>query len=311
MHSPSRLIGLDIGGTHVRAALTTGTDIVAARTAAWPRGLSPDQEVRFVSDMALELIKDAAPGCAVSAAGVSLAALVDKDGTVVNWPNRPAWRGVAFRPLLEQRLRMPVVVEDDANAAALAECKLGAARECRHALAITAGTGIGGGIVLDGRLFRGANGWAGEVGHMIVCPDGPPCACGMRGCLQAVASGRALERVATERGLKGAADVASAAARGEEWALVLLTDFGRRLGIAAANLVCLLDLEAVVVGGGLMRLGHAWWSAVGEALRENLFNVKHRSVALYEAELSDRAGLMGAILLASELAAANEFERAV
>ena len=295
------VLGLDIGGTQVRAAVAVNGEIVAIRSATWPAGLSAAGEVDCAADLALELLNQTGTAGTARAAGVALAALTDRDGTVVHWPNRPAWRGLAFRPLLETRLGLPAVVEDDANAAALAEWTFGAGQGYRNVLVVMAGTGIGAGLILDGRLFRGRHGWAGELGHVVVLADGPECACGHRGCLQTVASGRALERAAAERGLVGAPAVTGAAERGEAWAVEVLAACGRWLGLAAANVVNLLDLEAVVVGGGLSALGAPWWPAVEEALRSNLLNAGHRSVALHRAALPDTAGVLGAVSLAWQI----------
>jgi len=297
------VVGLDIGGTNVRAALASAGQIVASAEARWPSNLAATDEVLFAADLALALIDQQGARGAVRAAGVSLAALVDATGTVVQWPNRPAWRGLAVRALLAARLALPIVVEDDANAAALAEWTFGAAQGYQHVLVIMAGTGIGAGLILDGRLFRGRHGWAGELGHMIVLPDGPDCPCGHRGCLQTVASGRTLDRIAAARGLPGAAAVGDAATRGEAWAQAALADCGRWLGLATANVVNLLDLDAVVIGGGLIALGAPWWSALEAGLHSNLLNAAQRRVVLCRAALPDSAGLLGAVSLAVQLIA--------
>jgi len=290
------ILGLDIGGTNVRAALIRGSEVTAIRGATWPADLSPEEEVGFVADQALAVVGEAR--LTARAAGVSLAALLTKKGVVAHWPNRPNWRGLAFRSLLEARLGMPIVIEDDANAAAMAEWAYGSGRGYRQLLVVMVGTGVGAGLILDGRLYRGGFGWAGELGHVTVSPDGPPCPCGKHGCLQTLASGRALERVATDRGLGAASAVTAAAELGEEWAQHALADCGRQLGLALANAVNLLDLEAVVVGGGLSVLGQTWWTGLERALRANLINRDHREVALLRAKLPDTAGLIGAALLA-------------
>lgn len=302
MDRRTTVVGLDIGGTNVRAALAVGGQIVARRSARWPEEATPAGEVDFAADLALALIEQSAPDGRASAAGVALAALLDEAGVVVQWPNRPAWRGLAVRALLEERLGLPVAIEDDANAAALAEWTFGAGQGRQHLIVIMAGTGIGAGLILGGRLFRGRRGWAGELGHLVVLPGGPECACGRRGCLQAVASGRALERSAAARGLASAADIGAAAARGEAWAQRAVEECGRWLGLATANVVNLLDLEAVVIGGGLTALGAPWWSAIDAALRSNLLNADQRDISLRPAALPDDAGLLGAVGLAWRLA---------
>ncbi|MFZ6027907.1 MAG: ROK family protein [Chloroflexota bacterium] len=296
----SFVLGLDVGGTQVRVALARGGQMLAHRAAAWPSGLSPAGDAAFIAEMALSLAADAGVNGAFRAAGVSLAARVDRDGTVVQWPNRPTWRGLAIRSLLEARLGVPVAIEDDANAAAMAEWSLGAGRGYRHLLVVTVGTGIGAGLILNGQLFRGQHGWAGEFGHTVVQPGGPVCACGRGGCLQAVASGRTLDQVAAARQLSGARAVTEAAGRDEPWAREALSACGRWLGLGIANAVNLLDLEAAVIGGGLSVLEAPWWPAVEEALNANLLDAQHHRVALHRAAFQDTAGVLGAISLAGQ-----------
>ena len=234
------------------------------------------------------------------AAGIALAALTDAEGRIVEWPNRPGWKGLPFRALMEERLQVPTVVEDDANAAALAEWTLGKGRGFRHGLVLMVGTGVGAGLFLDGRLYHGHHGWAGEIGHLVVQPDGPACPCGRRGCVQVLASGRALDRRARARGLVSGADIELAAAKGEPWALEALAECARWLGLAAANAVNLLDLEAVIVGGGVSALGDSWWCPFERELRSQLMNADTRSLAVLRAALPETAGVFGAIGLARE-----------
>jgi glucokinase len=300
MSTEPLLVGLDIGGTQVRAALARGGRVLTSRATHWPAGLSAAGELDFVAGVALGLLEETEPGADIDAVGVSLAALLDADGRVVQWPNRPEWRGLAFRELLSSRLAAPVVVEDDANAAALAEAAFGAGRGRRHLLVLMVGTGVGAGLVLDGRLFRGRRGWAGEIGHVTVLPEGPACPCGKRGCLQVLSSGRALERVAAAHGLTHASQLAEAAARGERWASEALAASGRWLGFALAGAVNLLDLELIVVGGGLSGLGDPWLSSMEESLRENTLNADARRVEMVRAELPDTAGVLGGVALARE-----------
>lgn len=302
METDPTLLALDIGGTQVRAALVQGNQILTQQATTWPPGLSPEAEVNFVAEFPLNLLRrDESAGLGrVQAVGVALAALTDEDGNVVSWPNRPAWRGLPFRALLQAQFGLPVLVEGDANAAALAEWTFGAGRGYQHVLVMMVGTGVGAGLILNGSLFRGRHGWAGELGHLVVAPDGPACPCGNRGCLQVLASGRALDRLAAEHGLPGAAAVMAAAEQGEAWASEALIASGRWLGLAAANVVNLLDLEAVIIGGGLSGLGPPWWSTLDETLRARLLNSSHRTVALHRTILPDTAGLLGAARLAEQ-----------
>jgi glucokinase len=299
--APDLVLGLDIGGTRVRAALAHGEAVLRSVDLAWPPGLAPREELDLVVEVALTLLRQG--GHPVRAAGVALAALTDRQGTVIEWPNRPGWKGLAFRAVLEERLQVPTVVEDDANAAALAEWTLGRGRGFRHGLVVMVGTGVGAGLILDGRLHRGHHGWAGELGHMAVHPDGPACGCGRRGCVQALASGRALDGVARAHGAGTGADLERFAGEGRDWARQALADAAAWLGRGVANVVNLLDLEAVIVGGGVSALGASWWDPFETMLRSQLLNGGARSLAVMRAELPETAGLLGALGLAREHAA--------
>lgn len=290
------VVSLDIGGSLARAALVVGAEARAYAQAAWPPGLTPAEEAGFAATLARRVVpaEGATPPRAV---GVALAALTDRAGRVAAWPNRPQWQGLPFGAMLEAELGLPVVIEDDANAAAVGEWIYGAGRGYRHVAVMMVGTGIGAGIILDGRLVRGTHGWAGEAGHITLAPDGPRCVCGRAGCLQALASGRALDQLAARHGLADAAALAAAAANGDPWAVAAVRAHGAWLGVAAATLVNLLDLEAVVIGGGLSRLGALWWQAVADALRDHTLYADQRNVALHRATLA-QSGILGAACLA-------------
>ena len=299
MNTKKYVLGFDIGGTYIRVALACDREIVASQVVTWPLGMSSTEEVQFIADMGLTLAKSHTDST-VKAAGIALAALTDQEGNVVDWPNRPTWRGLAFQSLLAVRLAVPTFVEDDANAAALAEWQLGAGQGYSNMLVVMVGTGIGSGIILNGELLRGQNGWAGELGHQIIMPDGPTCTCGNKGCVQVLASGQALNRIALDRGLGDAQDIVVMAKHGEEWARNAIIACGCWLGLVVANVVNLLDLHAVVVGGGLCKLGVLWWTALTQTLRANLLAPAHREVAIQQAALPDTAGLIGAICLAHQ-----------
>lgn len=289
------ILAFDIGGTHVRAAVIEDGRLIRDVKRRWsesPRG--PEDDVRVLEEMKVELA-----GADELPVGVALGALVDRDGVVLEWPNRPLWVGAGARALIERALGAAVSIDDDANCAAVAEWKLGAARGASHALVMTIGTGIGSGLIAGGALLRGSRGWAGELGHVTMDPEGPACSCGRRGCLQALASGRALEREAKRNERDGVAALFAAAEAGESWAVEALAASARWLGIAAANAVNLLDLEVIVVGGGLGAIfPERWWQDARNALFANILGRKHRTVRLERAAFGDTAGLLGAALLA-------------
>ncbi|MFP5225726.1 MAG: ROK family protein [Actinomycetota bacterium] len=305
-------IGIDIGGTKLAGAAVDERGQILARKEL---PSSARNDVTIVSGVAklVDELKAIAPR--VKGVGIGCAGLIDdRSGVVVTSPNLPL-RDIGLRDMLSTRVGLPVILENDANVAAVGEALVGAGAGRSPVLCVTVGTGIGGGIVVDGRLLRGANGFAGEVGHMVVDPDGPVCACGSKGCLEAMASGNALGRVALERiedpaavALRERRDagakvtgalVGALAADGDPFAGSIIIEAGRWLGLGLANLANLLDPEVIVVGGGAGS-GTADLllpSAVG-ALSERLLGHGFRlAPEVVPAALGNAAGVTGAALL--------------
>lgn len=319
--APGLAVGLDVGGTKVAGGLvgTDGSVMDALRRetpAADPGAL-------------LELLATTAGGLTGRRGldgipvGVGAAGLIDLDGVVRYAPNI-AWRDEPLRARLQPLVPGPVVVENDASAAAWGEYRFGAGRDARTSMVmLTIGTGVGGGLVLDDRLSRGAHGFGAEFGHLIVSEGGPLCRCGNRGDLEALASGTAIGRTAAEAvaagevppesplgraaaatGLTGKA-VTIAAHAGDQVARGLLARAGRWLGVGIASLVNALDPELVVVGGGAMQAGELLLGPAREAAAQRIMGRGHRPVpGVVRAQLGDQAGLVGAALLALERTAA-------
>jgi glucokinase len=301
-------IGIDIGGTKVAALrVAEDGDVLDRRERPTPAD-DVAATVETVSDLAAELA--AAGGEAI---GVGAAGMVDFAAGVLRYAPNLAWREIPLRDLLSERTGLPCVVDNDANVAAWGEYRFGAARGYRHVLAVTVGTGIGGGIVADGELLRGAHGFAAEIGHIIVEPDGPPCGCGNRGCWEQVASGRALGRLAraeVERepagriaALAGGAEasgrhVSEAAREGDPAAAAIFATVGRRLGEGIAGLVNILDPEVVIVGGGVAEEGAVLLEPAREAFLDAVEAPEHRpEVPILAATLGNDAGAIGAAAL--------------
>ena len=301
-------IGIDIGGTKVAALrVAEDGDVLDRRERPTPAD-DVAATVETVSELAAELA--AAGGEAI---GVGAAGMVDFAAGVLRYAPNLAWREIPLRDLLSERTGLPCVVDNDANVAAWGEYRFGAARGYRHVLAVTVGTGIGGGIVADGELLRGAHGFAAEIGHIIVEPDGPPCGCGNRGCWEQVASGRALGRLAraeVERepagriaALAGGAQasgrhVSEAAREGDPAAAAIFATVGRRLGEGIAGLVNILDPEVVIVGGGVAEEGAVLLEPAREAFLDAVEAPEHRpEVPILAATLGNDAGAIGAAAL--------------
>ncbi len=306
------VVGVDIGGTKVLAGVVDD----AGRVVRTALRTTPGRRVvtSRVEDALVEAILEAAGGAPLAGVGVAAAGFVDSAGERVMFAPHLPWQGEPLKDLLEERLGCPVGLDNDANCAARAEARYGAARGAASALMVTMGTGIGGAVLLEGRVVRGANGMAGEFGHMQVVPDGQPCECGRRGCWEQYSSGNALVRNA--RALMseqpsvlgdmtdGNPDrvtgpmVTSAAEQGDLVARRAFASVGDWLGIGVANLVAALDPEVVVIGGGVSAAGDRLLDPARDALRRTLVGAAHRRVPdLLAAELGPQAGMIGGALL--------------
>jgi glucokinase len=312
-----RTVGVDLGGTHLRVAVVdadgnVGHEVrVASPAGDWPA------LVGAVADAVREVMEaDAPSGDAIAAVGVGCAALVDDDGVARYAPNVPSLVNAPLRAALADAIGLPVVVDNDANVAAWGELAHGAARGVRHALVLTLGTGIGGGIILDGQVYRGAHGFAAEVGHWQFDPHGAMCACGQPGHWEAEASGTALgglARAAVGRGdapsVLAAADGNAAAVTGEHVsqaaeagaadALALLDVFADRVAVGFAGLANILDPEVIVVSGGLVTLGDVLFGRIRDRFPTHLEGVAYRpEIPIVPAALGDAAGVVGGAVLA-------------
>nr|MDA8218582.1 ROK family protein [Dehalococcoidales bacterium] len=235
-------------------------------------------------------------------------------GVIRSAPNLPGWIDVPLRDRIQERVGRPVFVGNDANLAALGELYFGAARGLKHVVYMTVSTGIGGGVIVDGRLLLGRSGLAGEVGHMTIEPNGPRCGCGNYGCLEALASGPAIARDAQARIANGARSkltelvhgdlalldavaVEQAAREGDELAVDVLRRAGTYVGIGVTNLLHLFDPEMVVIGGGVSRAGDFLFRPVIETVKLRAMSSYSEGIAIVPAALGDNAGLMGAVAL--------------
>jgi glucokinase len=309
------VVGVDIGGTKVLA----GAVDLEGRVTRTALRTTPGRRVvtSRVEDALVEAIVEAAGDEPLAGVGVAAAGFVDSAGERVMFAPHLPWQGEPLKDLLESRLGCPVGLDNDANCAARAEVRYGAARGATSALMVTMGTGIGGAVLLDGRVVRGANGMAGEFGHMQVVPDGQPCECGRRGCWEQYSSGNALVRQARALMVEqpsvlndmtnGNAElitgpmVTSAAEQGDLVAHRAFASVGHWLGVGVANLVAALDPEVVVIGGGVSAAGDRLLEPARDALRRTLVGADHRRIpGLVAAELGPRAGMIGAALLVGE-----------
>lgn len=238
-----RRIGIDVGGTKAQGvALDSSDAVVATARRDTPRG---EGSIPALIDTLVELVAELGPADAI---GVGVPGLVSRDGVLHAAPNLDGVSGFEVGRLLSERIGHEVAVDNDATCAAIAERALGAARGRDDVVVVTLGTGIGGGLITAGQVYRGRHGFAGEIGHMVVDPDGPPCPCGRRGCWERYASGAGLAMLAG--GISGE-EVLGAARAGDRPALAVVDEFARWVALGLANLTNVLDPELFVLGGGL------------------------------------------------------------
>jgi glucokinase len=302
---------VDVGGTKIAAGLVTpGGKIL--KEVRYPTPASPGPLVESIARAILE-VKD---GFGVGGVCLGVAGLIlTQENKVIFSPNLQAVEGIPLKDELEPRIGLPLTLENDANAGAWGEFHFGAGSEVDHLLFLTLGTGIGGGMISHGLLLRGAQGSAGEVGHMTLQPTGPRCACGNRGCLEALASGpairrRALEegtehpdsalgRLAVERKVLGE-DVSRLAREGDKAALSVLEESGRWLGIGLAGFVNIFNPEVIAIGGGVIAAGELILEAAREEVHLRARPPSRDLVEIKEATLSPKSGLLGAAALARD-----------
>jgi glucokinase len=311
----SLAIGIDIGGTKVAAGVVDES----GRLLAQARRRTPSRDPEHLVDVVVEIVGQLRSEHVVSAVGVGAAGFVDAARSTVLFAPNLAWRDAPLRDEIAARIDLPVVVENDANAAAWGEYRFGAGEQQPDLVVLTIGTGIGGGLVIGGEVFRGAIGSGAELGHMVVEIDGPPCqgSCPSHGCLEAVASGTALARegLAAAQTAPPHSPLARALADGREITGVLVTELalegdptaqavialiGRRLGVGISNLVNIFNPEVVVVGGGVIAAGELLLGPARAEVAARALRPSRDVVRILPAHFGAEAGLLGAAALAWE-----------
>jgi glucokinase len=313
---PSCVIGVDLGGTKLLAGAVDADLDVHHRATRPARGADQAEVLDTVLEAVCEARDAVEPGIEVRAVGFGIPCLIDQErGMAVMAVNLPI-ADLPFRDLMAERLGLPVFVDNDANAAMLAEWRHGAARGAQDAVLLTIGTGIGGGLVVGGRLVRGALGAGAELGHMVIDLHGPPCQgnCPNRGCLEALASGTALaaeaERLARDRpgsalgaALRSGRTITGVLATelahdGDPAARDALAVVGRRLGVGIANLVNILNPEVVVVGGGVIAAGDLLLEPARGEVAARALSPSRELVRIVPARFGAESGMLGAAALA-------------
>jgi glucokinase len=307
------LVGVDLGGTNVRIGIVTPDGKV----------LEKKQYSVDISKKALELFDELISKLTVSiqkeikkskeliGIGIGIAGTIDMErGIIVDSPNIRGLKGFALRDFLEKRIPYPIAIENDANAFTLGEGWVGAAKGCKHYCGITLGTGVGGGMVVAGEILHGTKGMAGEVGHMVIDPEGPLCGCGGRGCLEVYASATAIRRMTLEaieigKGRKiltlkkgpqplTSENIFEAAKSGDLTAKKIFHEMGRYLGLGLVNLINLFNPEKIVIGGKVSRAWDYFIQSVSETVQERAMKGPREKLQIVKAKCGDHAGILGA-----------------
>ena len=312
-----RVVGIDIGGTKLATVVADGTGKILSKVRKPTNAeKGPEYAIQLLFEMVHETIaKAGVEQQAISAIGVSCGGPLDTEtGVVYSPPNLPGWDAFPLKARLESEFKVPTIIENDANASALAEYQFGGGRGYDVLLYMTMSTGIGGGIVINGQIFHGANDSAGEVGHQILLPDGPVCGCGKRGCLEALCSGPAIARRAKEAiqtdpntAILALADgcpdavksehVLQAARQGDALALKLIDETAYYMGWGIANLVNILNPEIVLLGTIAIAAGDLLLEPIRQTLSTFAMARPAEAVQVMPAQLAESLGDLAAIAL--------------
>jgi glucokinase len=306
--------GVDVGGTFVKIGLVTKEGAILAQTQIPTQAEKPAADMLKRAAETIRQLIDQEKNCRLLGAGIGTAGSVNVEkGILHEAPNMQKWKNEPFGEILSGELGVPVVVDNDANVAAWGEYAYGAGQGAKYMLLVTLGTGVGGGLVLDGRPYRGAIDAGGEFGHTLIDYDGWMCGCGCKGCVEAYVGTRGILRQVRE-GMKSnpdsllskidpdtmmPVDVSNAADQEDALALHVLEQTGIYLGYALANAVNLLNIQRIVVGGGVAKAGDRILKPAFETMKANSLRVPGEIADLVPARLGNSAGLVGAAWLAA------------
>ncbi len=311
------LIGIDIGGTNIKLALMDEkAHIKAKRIFSTSQFRNKNALINeLVKEIEALLFEHSVPRKNLLGIGIGAPGIVDiRTGTVHVLTNIPNWREVPLGDILKKRLRIPVFVDNDVNVMALGELRFGAGRGVRNMLCITLGTGVGGGLILDGKLYRGSSYAAGEFGHVPINIEGPKCGCGSYACVEAYVGNSYLVRDVVARIRNGertmitklaggeaskitAKMIGIAARRGDRFARKVWVDAGNKIGIGLTGVVNLLNVEKIVVGGGVAEAGKALFDSIKDTVAARAMKLPAKTVKIVKAKLGYDAGVIGAATL--------------
>jgi len=301
------VVSIDLGGTNTKIALVDSAFSIQQKISFSTKNFFSHRDIlisEIVKNVTMLLQQHAMTSRHLKGVGIGVPGLVNfKKGSVYYLPNVPRWKDTPLRSILERKLQCRVFVDNDVNLMALAESRLGAAKGFKNVLCVTLGTGVGGGLILDGRLFRGSSFCAGEFGHMPISVGGKRCGCGGKGCLETYVGNKVIlnqaRRKLRKKGITLEA-LSELARKGNKAALEVYKDFAEKIGIALSGVTNLLNPEIIVVGGGLSFAGEFIFKTMKQTIQDRSMPVQAKAVSIKHARLGNDAGLIGAALLVYE-----------
>lgn len=298
------IIGIDLGGTNLKVALFDGRFKFRAKEFLSTGDFSrPENLISGITSAVFKIIQDnKLKKTDIRGIGLGLPGPIDVEkGMVHFFPNIPGWMNVPLRRILEKKIGLPVFIDNDANLMCLAEYKLGSARGARNAVCLTLGTGVGGGLIIEGKLFRGSSFAAGEIGHMPINEKGPACGCGGQACLESYIGNRRIAGIVRKIFHKDIPleEVSLLAGKNNKQAVMVWEEVGSKLGNCLVGIVNLLNPDCIVIGGGVANAGSVLFNKIEETIISRAMVVQAKKVKILKAKLGNDAGMLGAALLVS------------
>ncbi len=299
------IIAIDLGGTNLKVGLLDQSCNIRYKAVLSTNSFTrKDNLIAAITDSIQKIIKDKfLKKSDIQGVGLGLPGPIDvRRGIVHFFPNIPGWKEVKLKDILQKRLGLPVHLDNDANLMALAEFYRGAARKAKNAVCLTLGTGVGGGIIIEGRIYRGSTFNAGEIGHIPINEEGPRCNCSGQACIEAYVGNTRILRKARQVFQRNISleEVSMLAKRKNKRAIKIWQDVGRRLGIVLSGVVNLLNPDVIVIGGGVACAGEALFRNIRQTITKRAMRVQAKHVKVLAAKLGSDAGLIGAALLVRE-----------
>jgi glucokinase len=299
------IIAVDLGGTNLKVALLDlKYKIKDKKVLSTQRLTRKESLISAVVDSVNKILKNnSLDNTDILGLGLGLPGPIDTEQGIVHFfPNIPGWKEVNLKRIIENRLKLPAFLDNDAKMMCLAEHKLGAAQGYKHAICLTLGTGVGGGIIIEGKLYRGADNASGEIGHIPINEKGPICNCGGKACLEAYIGNNRIQREAKKIFKRNVSleELSRLAKIKNSQALSIWLKVGRRLGLALSGVVNLLNPDCIVIGGGVANAGKVLFDQVRKVVLKQAMSVQARGVKIVKAKLGSDAGLIGAAIFVKE-----------